>query len=121
MNNNKKQPSVSSNIPDSDTSDDDPIPDYLKTTPEEREGTVPYSPQADAAAYATGTAQGNPTVPRGIPRRQRRKPKVPTTTVAVQTNTITTPPVSPIKKESETTVQPHTGQSSSKQQPSHAS
>ena len=102
MNNNKKQVTVSVDIPDSDTSDEEPIPNYLKTTPEEREGTVPYSPQADAAAYATGTAQGNPTPPRGLPRRQKRKPKVPTATVAVQTTAVTTPPVSPIKKDEDT-------------------
>ena len=112
MSTNKKQASVSINIPDSDTSDEEPVPQYLRTTPEECEGTVPFSPQADAAAYTTGTAQGNPTVPRSLPRRQRQKPKVPTATVAVQTHTITTPPVSPIKKEQDTVAQQQTKESS---------
>ena len=84
-------------IPDS-SSDDEIVPQYLKTTEEEIAGTVPYSPQADAAAFACGTVQANPTVPRGLPRRVKRKTKVSTATASVQTETTTsTPPVSPVQ------------------------
>ena len=50
-------------LPD-DSSSDEEIPEKLKTTPEERAGTIPGSAHATAAALAGQRAQANPVVPR---------------------------------------------------------
>ena len=94
------------NIPD-DTSSDEEVPHRLQTTEEEREGTIPGSAIATCVALAAATAQGNPVVPRGLPKpryetRRRRKPDNPTTETAVQTESkVKTPPVSPVTKSSD--------------------
>ena len=92
-------------IPD-DSSTDEEVPQYLKTTQEEIEGTIPPSTIADAICRATATAQGNPTVERGLPTAPRRKKhtkaKNPLRSTAVQTEgTLQSTHLSPIQKPTE--------------------
>ena len=63
-------------LTDSESSDEDNIPQYLKTTKEERHyGTVPESAVATIAASSFTRAQCNPTVERGPERKVRTKVK----------------------------------------------
>ena len=63
------------------------VPDRtLKTTEEERRGTIPGSTCATASVLAGTRAQANPTVERGPPRRRKKnKTKKDTDTVGTQT------------------------------------
>ena len=71
-----------------DSSDEEPIDPTLKTTEEERRGTIPGSTSATASALAGARAQANPTVERGPPcRRKKSKAKKKTETAANQTQT----------------------------------
>lgn len=82
------------NIPD-DSSSDEEVPSRLKTTPEEKDNTIPGSAQATCSALAQQSAQSNPTVPRGLPRRRNGKKTMVTQSQQTET-TLRTPPVSPI-------------------------
>ena len=66
----KKQPDPP---PVSDDSTDDEVPQRLKTTEEEKRGTIPGSAQASAAALAHMHAQANPSVGRGPQKRVVRR------------------------------------------------
>ena len=70
-----------------DDSSDEEVPDRtLKTTEEERRGTIPGSMCATASALVGARAQANPTVERGPPqRRKKSKTKKDTDTVGTQT------------------------------------
>lgn len=70
-----------------DDSSEEEVPDTtLKTTEEERRGTIPGSVCATASALAGARAQANPTVERGPPRRRKKsKTKKDTDTVGTQT------------------------------------
>ena len=69
-----------------DSSDDEIVDKTLKTTEEERRGTIPGSVSATASALAGARAQANPIVERGPPRR-RKKSKTQKTTDTVGTQT----------------------------------
>ena len=61
--------------PMSDDDTESETDDTLKTTEEEKRGTVPQSPYATAAALLRTTAQANPTVERGTTTPVNPKPK----------------------------------------------
>ena len=52
-----------------DSTDDEQVPARLKTTEEEKRGTIPGSAEATAAALAGSRAQGNPSVGRSKKKR----------------------------------------------------
>ena len=49
----------------------------LRVTEGELAGTIPFSPEADAAAQMSRKAQANPVVERGPPKQQKKKRKPP--------------------------------------------
>ena len=59
-------------LPDDSSSDEDAPPPPYRTTEEERQGSIPGSNRATAVALTHQSAQGNPVVPRGPPRRRRQ-------------------------------------------------
>ena len=74
--------------PERPPSDSDSDPDNLRPpfdpslamTEAELAGTIPGSPEADAAAYAAmlmSGAKGNPVVPRGPPKKRKKRKKEP--------------------------------------------
>ena len=54
-----------------DTSSDEEISDSLKTTWEEKQGTIPESPQATAVARSFSSAEANSVVERGSPKQRK--------------------------------------------------
>ena len=52
-----------------DSTDEEQVPARLKTTEEEKQGTIPGSAEATAAALAGSRAQGNPSVGRNKKKR----------------------------------------------------
>ena len=58
-------------LSDDPSTDEDQEPP-VKTTEEEKRGTIPASEQASAAALAGQRAQANPTVPRGPPVKVKK-------------------------------------------------
>ena len=58
-----------------DTSSDEEICDSLKTTWEEKQGTIPESPQATAVARSFSSAEANPVVERGSPKQKKLRIK----------------------------------------------
>ena len=63
-------------LTDSESSEEDTIPQHYKTTTEERDyGTVPGSAAATSAALSYTQAQCNPTVERGPVKKRKTKVK----------------------------------------------
>ena len=70
----RKHPTYIPQLPDdSSTSEEEgPVPDHLKTTPEERIfGTIPGSPITTTVALMHSKAQANPIVPGSIKKRPK--------------------------------------------------
>ena len=72
-------------LDDSSSDDDSPDPS-LKTTEEERHGTISGSKQATAMALMCMKAQANPTVERGKPIKRSKKRNKNPQTKSTQTN-----------------------------------
>ena len=65
-------------LDDDMSSKEETVNPELRTTEEERSGTIPGSVQATAMALMCSCAQGNPTVERGMPiKRHKKKNKNP--------------------------------------------
>ena len=67
-------------LSDDSSSEEEEVPASLKTTAEERAGTIPGSAHATAAALAGSRAQGNPVVPRRKFIKVKKTEKTPVAT-----------------------------------------
>ena len=81
----EKTPNIYPQSPDnSSTSEEEPVPNHLKTTPEERIfGTIPGSPIATMVALMHSKAQANHIVPRSTKTRPKILKKKKSTMVLV--------------------------------------
>ena len=71
---------------DDTSSDEEHTQPILKTTEEERQGSIPGSAQATAVAVSLSTAHGNPVVGRTKIKKKKKKKRTETSEQATQTD-----------------------------------